>query len=243
MTDHSSVDEIERYADGEMAGEETVAIGQHITECLPCAIAVVAQFQMKSAIRSAMPRYAPSNASRRRIATECRGERASPRSVAPRATRWLGAAAAIALAIIGTGLLVRGRAGSAVRELADLHTTILAGSNPVDVVSDDRHTVKPWFEGRVPFAVPVPDLASTPFRLIGGRVVYWRGRAGAYVLVAKDAHRISIFIFAADAPVAAAFEGGFTMTCWQANGLQYVAVGAVSHEDVAGLRGAFVSAQ
>lgn len=30
-------------------------------------------------------------------------------------------------------------------ELADLHAATLASSNPVDVISSDRHTVKPWF--------------------------------------------------------------------------------------------------
>ncbi len=239
MTEHSSVDEIERYVDAELSGEETVAIGQHLAGCSPCAIAVVAQFQLKSAIRGAMPRYAPSNPSWRPNASKWRAKRASPKSVAARVTPWL-VTAAIALAI-GTGLLVRGRAGSTARELADFHATILAGSNPVDVVSSDRHTVKPWFEGKLPFAVPVPDLASTPFRLIGGRVVYWRGRGGACLLVARAAHRISIFIFAADAPVVAALEGGFTIRSWQANGLQYFAVGAASAEDVAGLRAAFGS--
>ena len=76
-----------------------------------------------------------------------------------------------------------------------MHVTMLASANPVDVISTDRHTVKPWFEGRVPFGVPVPDLASTPFRLIGGRVVYWHASQAAYLLVGKGAHRISLFIF------------------------------------------------
>ncbi len=33
-------------------------------------------------------------------------------------------------------------------ELADLHVATLASATPVDVVSTDRHTVKPWFAGK-----------------------------------------------------------------------------------------------
>ena len=93
-------------------------------------------------------------------------------------------------------IYLRGR--DAARELIDMHTTIVASAKPVDVVSTDRHTVKPWFEGRVPFAVDVPDLSKTPFRVTGGRVVFWRGQPGAYLLVTKGAHRISVFVFSAD---------------------------------------------
>ena len=35
-------------------------------------------------------------------------------------------------------------------ELADLHVAALASATPVDVVSTDRHTVKPWFAGKDP---------------------------------------------------------------------------------------------
>jgi anti-sigma factor RsiW len=107
---------------------------------------------------------------------------------------WLATAAVIALSVTGV-LLLRDHRVSTLSELADMHVTLLASTNPVDVLSTDRHTVKTWFEGRVPFGVPVPDLAHTPFRLIGGRVVYVESRQAAYLLIAKDAHRISLFIF------------------------------------------------
>src|SRR6202012_5787055 len=38
------------------------------------------------------------------------------------------------------------------REVADLHLSDVGSANPVDVVSTDRHTVKPWFAGRIPFS-------------------------------------------------------------------------------------------
>ncbi len=57
-------------------------------------------------------------------------------------------------------------------ELADLHVTALASANPVDVVSSDRHTVKPWFEGKIPFTFNLPELQDSELTLVGGRIAY-----------------------------------------------------------------------
>ncbi len=48
----------------------------------------------------------------------------------------------------------------------------LASSSPVDVISTDRHTVKPWFQGKIPFAFNLPELQNSEFSLLGGRMTY-----------------------------------------------------------------------
>lgn len=222
MTRDLTAEEVERYADGELPAEAIPEIEAHLTDCSRCANAVLAVLQMKRAVRAAMPRFSP----RRPLVLKKRTWGAPV---------WLAAAAALVLAVSGV-LLVASRTTSA-RELVDLHTTILASANPIDVISTDRHTVKPWFEGRVPFAVNVPDLSATPFRLVGGRVVFWRGRPGAYLLVSKGAHRISLFVFESlpsfgDTPQ-------MTVDEWRANGLTYVAVSDVPREDLEALRQAW----
>ena len=115
---------------------------------------------------------------------------------AQRWPRW--ALATAALLVLAAGLFVavnRRQGAKAVAELADLHVTALASANPVEVVSTDRHTVKPWFQGRIPFTFDLPELQGTPFTLVGGRVAYFHQEPGAHLIFGYQRHFISVFIF------------------------------------------------
>ena len=217
MNDHLNEAAIASIADGEDAAP------QHVRDCARCANALAAATQLKHTVRRAVPVVALPEGLRQRV--EGRGERKS----------WpyaLAAAAVIAIVLTGATFQSRRSAG---RELVDLHSTIVGSANPIDVVSTDKHTVKPWFEGKVPFAVDVPDLAGTPLHLAGGRVVFWRGEPGAYMLVTKGAHRISLFVFRADAVPSFAPPSSMTIESWRTNGLEYIAVGDVPRSDLTAL--------
>jgi anti-sigma factor RsiW len=224
MNQHLTQEQLQLAADGELAPGI-----DHLRGCALCSNAVLQMVQMKNAVRQAMRTEAAPASLRRRILH---------RNSAP---WWIGAAAAAALIIvIASTFAWRGRQ-TTLEELADMHVTLLAGANPVDVLSTDRHTVKPWFEGRVPFAVPVPDLGSTPFRLIGGRVVYWRANQGAYLLIGKNAHRISVFVFREQSGPKTFGEPppAVSTLSWQAGGLTFIAIGDVPIADLDQLRAAF----
>jgi anti-sigma factor RsiW len=218
---------INAIADGEQTDD-------HVRQCAQCAAAVLDVMQMKRAVR-ALPRFDvgrvlnPSAARRAASVVAADGLR-------PRPTFWLAAAAVIVLAL----LLIPYLAGRATaRDLVDLHTTILASAAPVDVISTDRHTVKPWFEGKVPFAVDVPELAGTPFRLAGGRVVFLHGQPCAYLLIEKGAHRVSLFVFDAAVAPRVGNIASMTIETWRARGLVYVAVADLPRADLDALRHRF----
>ncbi|HEY3052436.1 MAG TPA: hypothetical protein VGK04_03510 [Thermoanaerobaculia bacterium] len=229
MDRHWTNEEVERFADGEASRED-----RHLGGCARCANAILATVQMKRAVRDAMDVGRAPASLRRRLAKQ-------PWQWSSAAPWWIAAAAAIAAIVVFSPFLPRNQSQSALAELVDLHVTMLASANPVDVISTDRHTVKPWFEGRVPFAVPVPDLSSTPFRLIGGRVVYWHGNQAAYLLIGKSAHRISLFVFRQEnAPKTLGQSPPAVSTLsWQDGGLTFVAVADVPPGDLAQLRDAF----
>ena len=80
-------------------------------------------------------------------------------------------------------------------EIADLHVATLASSSPVDVISTDRHTVKPWFQGKIPFAFDLPELQNSEFSLLGGRMTYLDQTPGAHLIYDVRKHHISVFVF------------------------------------------------
>lgn len=124
-------------------------------------------------------------------------------------------------------------------EVVDLHVAALASINPVDVVSTDLHTVKPWFEGKLPFAVNPPDLDHTPFTLLGGRVTYIHQAPGAGLLFQFRKHRLSAFIFQ-DRSAWKDLRGqsqteryaSFWIETWEQDGLRYFVVGDTSADNV-----------
>jgi anti-sigma factor RsiW len=126
-------------------------------------------------------------------------------------------------------------------ELADLHVATLASGSPVDVVSTDRHTVKPWFQGKIPFSFNLPELQGTDFTLVGGRVSYLAQSPGAHLIYRLRQHEISVFIFqdrGGDTAVAGSgpiSTMSFTMESWTKNGRRYFVVGDVGAQDIENL--------
>ncbi|HXZ27156.1 MAG TPA: zf-HC2 domain-containing protein [Terriglobales bacterium] len=230
----------DRLADGELPPAEAAALAAHLRGCGECTAEVVARLEMKRAVRAAGRAYAPSAEFRERVRRSI--------AVPPRRSRFRGwvpalatAAAFLVVVVVGSAWWAQQqRQRQALAEIVDLHVSNLAGSSPVDVVSSDRHTVKPWFAGRLPFTFDLPELAGSPFTLIGGRVAYFHETAGALLLFQVRQHRISVFIFPERAHVAAvpasATEMNFHVTSWDQGGLHYLAITDASPGDLAALQ-------
>jgi anti-sigma factor RsiW len=124
-------------------------------------------------------------------------------------------------------------------QLGDIHVATLASANPVDVVSTDRHTVKPWFQGKLPFSFNLPELQGTPFTLVGARMAYFEHAPAAQLLFQYQQHRISVFI-AQETPqlerelgsASLARQLSFNFEYWESNGLCYVAVGDAEADNI-----------
>ncbi len=158
------------YIDGELDPAHVLEFEQRLAEDRPLADERARIEALRGAMRERLPRATASPELRRRVAALAR----------PFAIDWgarrrgLGAmAASIAVAFAvgsaATYLAIRGDRGEP-ELLVSSHMRALMASQPVEVASSDRHTVKPWFNGKLPQSPRVIDLAAQGFPLVGGRI-------------------------------------------------------------------------
>jgi anti-sigma factor RsiW len=243
-----SQEQIDALIDGELPDESARRLDEHLSTCSNCTTAVAHAAIRKAAIRKAGKRYTATPQFREAMMRQlsaaggpvapARPVRSSPPG------RWLAAAASllvvIALAASGIFLTRRQDAAAAVlAEVADIHTAALASGNPVDVVSTDRHTVKPWFEGKVPFSFDLPELPrGSEVSIIGGRLAWFHQTPAAHILLRFRQHRLSLFILPRESPAGQALSGGerrrngVGYQVWEREELRYVLVGNIDAPDL-----------
>jgi anti-sigma factor RsiW len=231
--------DLDRYLDGELPAAEAAALAAHLRTCAACAGEVLQRVQLKRAVQMAGSRYTPSAELRNRIA-----KKVGSKSKSGIAEWWqvilVPALVLVIAAFFLTGYIGQQRAARQriYGELADLHVSTLASSTLVDVVSSDRHTVKPWFQGRIPFTFNLPELTGSDFALIGGRVAYLEQIPSAHLIYQIRKHYISVFILPDRAaeikslPTGTADTLSFHMETWAQNGLRYFVIGDTSEGDL-----------
>lgn len=243
-------EKLDAYADGELSSAEADELARHLRQCTHCAADVLDRMQTKRAVAIAGRQFTDSPELRQRVRNSVA---ATPDRKATPMWRVLIAPALLVLILsVSVNWFVgreKARRERVYGELADLHVTTLASASPVDVVSTDRHTVKAWFEGKIPFTFNLPDLQGTSLELLGGRVTYLGQAPGAELIYRLRKHETSVFIFQdrggepgglTSAPIQAM---SFHVESWAKNGLQYFVVGDVSADDLEALGKLFRDAQ
>ena len=125
----------------------------------------------------------------------------------------------------------------AMPDVVAAHIRALQPGHLVDVASTDRHTVKPWFDGRLDYAPPVRDFAGAGFPLVGGRLDYVAGRPVAALVYGRQKHLIDVFVW----PGASAGSGGavqgYNVIAWAQGGMNYRAVSDLNARELGELAG------
>ena len=197
------------YLDDELDVGEILGIQEHLAECTECRHAQDQQLALRSVLRDPQLYFHPSSEFSKRMEAALHGAaKAEARSRGSSwfeslwfgSLRWIPAATALVIvATIGALYTVNSWRSSHEQLIATAviagHVRSLQPGHLIDVPSSDRHTVKPWFQGKLDFSPPVPDLSELDWTLVGGRLDYLDGRPVAALVYQRRMHNINVFLW------------------------------------------------
>jgi anti-sigma factor RsiW len=231
---------LDALVDNEVEPAQRSAADSHLKTCSWCSVDLIQLQGLRDSIRAAMHYHTAPDHLRDQIRLSLRGAEYFDRPARrPAWKAWGAIAAALAFCALVSGPYLvneRNKSELVAAELLSAHQRALIG-RAVDVASSNQHTVKPWFNGKLPFSPPVLDLASDGFPLAGGRVDYVADRAIAALVYARRLHRIDVFVWpkAGETAPPSHFEhNGFHEISWETDGFMFSAVSDLNAAELAG---------
>jgi anti-sigma factor RsiW len=241
---------VQAYFDAEVDAVGAADMERHIEHCAECRALLQDLEQVRAVLRRDSPYAHAPPALRARITRALDRETAMPAAqvapllrAMPRRPRpfWMGALGGIGgTAIAATFaflLLVPRFTNPLLDELANAHVRSLMPSHLIDVVSTDKHTVKPWFAGHTDVSPVVGDFEAQGYRLIGGRADYLDDQRAAVVVYQHGAHIINVFSWAGHGRALPdnVTRSGYRFACWKAGDLDYCAVSDTARDELLAL--------
>ena len=229
------------YSDGELDLVRALEVEKHLASCASCSQTLESVNAVKLAINSSDLYVAPPPSLRRNI---LKAVRASDRGARSWSVDWRDMLklaipiASVALAVLVLVPQIRSVDEGLAEEVASCHVRALMLDHKTDVASSDKHTVKPWFQGKLDFSPPVTDLADRGFPLVGGRLDYLQGRAVAALVYQRRQHLINVFVFPANGKLemsdSLTVRKGYNLVHWTQSGMTFWAVSDLNRDDLTG---------
>jgi anti-sigma factor RsiW len=235
--------------DSELDAVNTAACEAHLKTCTSCHAEYLRMLALREAVGApSVTHRAPERLRANVEAMLAEAESANlsaARPTRPRMSAWnLGGAGGLVAAGFGILMVLPQIADNGLeRQLVASHVRSLLANHLTDVATADQHVVRPWFNGKVDVAPPVPQLADQGFPLVGGRLDYIDGRVAPAIVYRRRLHTVNLFAWPADERL---FNGaktvrrdGYTVEEWTAGGLRYAAVSDVDPGDLKLFKAAF----
>ena len=248
---HLGPEQLSAFIDGELSPSEVNVVQHHLAACHPCTLRVVTATQLKAATARAAHRFTAPPDALSRLAAQLRPQEPKPESqrtarVYPfRSIAWLAVAASLVLAVSLIGWHQLRQSNTLSAELLDQHLAALSSGAAPEVISTDRHTVKPWFQGKLPFSFNLPDVLPADTTLKGGDLAYLDGQPAALLLFTIHKHVVSVFLTqrSSGSITLPKARSGFTLHAATTHDLRIVAVSDVNPADLDILVAALKNAQ
>ena len=267
MTNHLSPIVLNALADGELSPDQLAIAKEHLDGCSSCTSNALAQALLKTATAKSGQRYPVPQDFQERMKRLASQQPSQPETPALRSNRipslasrnafagW--ATAAIVLVLLGSWIFLEHHAlrtnvastenAALVTEVCDLHIATLAANQPPQVVSSDRHTVKPWFQGKLPFSFNLPDNLPDDTKLDGANLTYLHNRPVAQLLYSIGRHHVSVFIqertSVSESSNLPTEHSGFQISTFSTQDLEGIAVSDVDPTRLSSLVGLIQRAQ
>lgn len=230
---------LDAYLDGELDEISGPDVQRHLDGCPGCRMEADRIAAFSSLVRATLPLYKAPSELKAKI-------RASLREASVPESHWLFrirrpliyAAAILVLGfILATTLrtFVPNRNQELINQAITNHACSLMVDHLVDVTSNDRHTVRPWFNGKLDYSPPVADLAQEGYALVGGRIDMLDKRPVAAIVYRKGTQVINVFVWPVtngkiDFDVQS--DRGYRFCGWNQAGLNYLCISAATAEDI-----------
>jgi anti-sigma factor RsiW len=252
---------VQAYFDAEVDAVSAADIERHIEHCAECRALLQDLEQVRTVLRRDSAYVRTPAALRAKLMRALDEESAAetsaaggkalpkgpprPRERAAQSWRlrsfWVGALGGVGgtaiAATLAAFLLVPRLTNPLLDELVSAHVRSLMPTHLIDVVSTDRHTVKPWFAGHTDVSPVVADFEQQGYKLIGGRADYLDHQRSAVVVYQHGAHIINVFSWAGNdrALPNDVTRNGYHLAFWKAGDLEYCAVSDTGWDELLGL--------
>lgn len=246
---HLDPDQLNAFIDGELSSSDSREVQKHLADCHSCALRVLSATQLKAATARAAQRFAAPPEALARLTAQLRPQepKKTARIYSFRSIAWGAVAACLVLAVSLIGWRQTRQANALSAELLDQHLATLSSGAAPEVISTDRHTVKPWFQGKLPFSFNLPEVLPADTTLKGANLAYLSGQPAALLLFTVHKHEVSVFLTQrSGSPLIIASAGtrsGFAIHHATTQELRIVAVSDVNPAELDLLLSAVVRAQ
>lgn len=229
--------------DGELDAANTALVEAHVARCEACR----EELERLQAVRSLLQiegvrDRAPQSLTRRiaslpELAPKAANQNRVPSWLAP------GVVGALAASLATISFVTPATTAAVDQDLVSSHVRSLQPGHLTDVQTTNQHIVKPWFNGRIDFAPPVPELADKGFPLVGGRLDSIDGKTVPAIVYKRRLHTVNLYVWPTKESGERAFvKEGFAVREWTRNGLRFAAVSDIPAAELEQFEELFVEA-